>query len=258
MTDTYTIDGRTITMPVEVRRARNWVATYLVKADALRPLVAPTGLEVAQARPGKGILTLGFVEYSDTDLGEYHEFMVSALVRQHGRPPATAREMGREVRRNDVGVYIHRLPVDDGFSMDAGRGIWGYPKTMMEFSSEPSGASRRWTLRDDGKLVLSMRWNPRWFPLPRSAAPPTYTLLDGVLRRTAWESRSRGVRARPGGVALELGDHPIAAELRSLGLPKRALLAISMREMRARFSSAEVIERTGASGSSENESRASS
>jgi hypothetical protein len=253
--DAYTISGRTVTMPVEVRAAKNWIAAYSVDAESVRRLISPTGLEVAEARPGKSLVTIGFVEYTDTDLGAYHEFMVGIAVRRHDAAPATARERAREVRQNRAGVYIHHLPVDDQFSMDAGRGIWGYPKTLMDFERRDRGRSTAWTLRSAGEKVVAMRWSPRWFPMPRSAVPPTYTLLDGVLRMTPWESRPHGTRARPGGVALELGEGQIADDLRSIGLPKRALLAITVAQMRARFGSSQVIERPAKSGSSEKESQ---
>jgi hypothetical protein len=253
--ETYTIQGRTLRMPVEVRRARNWVAMFPVPFEPVRRLVAPAGLEVAQPKTGRVLITLGFVEYDDTDLGAYHEFMVSIMVRKHGRPPASQRQMSREFRRNDIGVYIHRLPVDDRFSMEAGRGIWGYPKTLMEFARSDSGGATTWSLRGGGKLSVAMRWRPRWVPLPRSAAPPTYTFLDGVLRMTAWESNARGVRARLRGVDLKLGEGELADELRSLGLPGRAFLSISVSQMRARFGSAQVID-LAAGGSSEEETGA--
>ena len=41
--------------------------------------------------------------------------------------------------------------------------------------------------------------------------------------------------ARMGGATLELGSHPMADELRSLGLPKKALLTTYMGKMSGRF-----------------------
>lgn len=257
MSDSFEIAGRTVTMPVEVRAAKNWIAAYSVDAVPVRRLVEPTGLEVAEARPGRSLVTIGFVEYTDTDLGAYHEFMVGIAVRKHDAAPATARERAREVRQNRAGVYIHHLPVDDRFSMDAGRGIWGYPKTIMTFERLDRGGSTGWRLSDAGGPVVTMRWQPRWFPLPRSAVPPTYTLLDGVLRMTPWESHPKGTRARPGGVTLELGQGQIADDLRSIGLPKRALLAISVDQMRARFGSPQVIDRVTAAETGQKESQTS-
>ena len=251
MTDTFTIDGRAVSMPVEVRRARNWVANYIVDADAARRLIAPTGLEVAEPRPGRGLVTVGVVEYDDTDLGAYHEFMVSVIVRRHDAGPATQRQRSAEVRRGRVGVYIHRLPVDDRFSLNAGRGIWGYPKTMAEFTMRNDGRSTEWTMRQDGTFVIAMRFRPGWFPIPRQAAPPTYTLMEGVLRMTPWQARPRGIRGRLRGVEMTLGEGPIADELRALGLPKKALLSLRVAEMRARFFAPQVVAGAGVSGEEE-------
>jgi hypothetical protein len=77
-------------------------------------------------------------------------------------------------------------------------------------------------------------------PLP-SRAPPSYSFADGVLRRTTWTTSSEGATGRFGGAALTLGDHPMADELRSLGLPRRALFSSSAAKMRASFDGAEVV-----------------
>lgn len=251
--ETYTIDGRTLTMPVEVRRSRNWIASFPVPLAPVERLVAPTGLEVARVRPGKALVTLGFVEYDDTDLGAYHEFMVSIMVRKHERPWTASQSVhSREFRKNDIAVYIHRLPVDDRFSMDAGRGIWGYPKTLMEFARADEGRSIGWSLRENGVEALRLRWKPRWIPMRQTKSPPTYTFGDGVLRMTTWRSQAHGVRMRPRGAELTLGQGELAEELRGLGLG-RPILSISVANMRARFGSARVIGRPE-SASSEEES----
>ncbi len=242
MAETYSIDGKTLTMPIAVRRARNWVANYTVPSAAARQLIAPTGLEVAEVRSGKALVSVGVVEYDDTDLGAYHEFMVAVIVRRHDAAPATPRQRGAEVRKGRVGVYILHLPVDDRFSMEAGRGIWGYPKTLAEFTRRTEGRTIEWTLRQDGADAVSMRFRPGWFPMPRQPAPPAYTLLDGVLRVTPWDSSPRGTRGRLRGVDITLGTGPIADDLRSLGLPKKALLSLHVPEMRATFGAATEIE----------------
>jgi acetoacetate decarboxylase len=240
--DTFDVEGRTVTMPVEVRAGRNWIATFSVDAGPVRRLIEPTGLEVAEPKRGRALVTLGFIEYADTDLGSYHEFTFSIIVRRHDAGPATARQRSAEVRRSRVGVYIHRLPVDDGFSMAAGRGIWGYPKTLMDFRESSRGGRTTWTLGEGGREALRMTWDRRWIPLPRTKTPPTYTLMDGVLRVTPWESRARGIRARPRGAELRLGEGLIADELRSLGLPAKPVLSISAADMRASFGAPQVIE----------------
>ena len=65
--------------------------------------------------------------------------------------------------------------------------------------------------------------------------PPSYSFADGILRRTLWTTSSAGVSGRFGGATLTLGNHPMADELRSLGLPKRALFSSSASLMTASF-----------------------
>ena len=69
----------------------------------------------------------------------------------------------------------------------------------------------------------------------------TYSYLDGVTRETPGEMVMTGVRYRPGGVTVRLGDHPYAAELASLGLPKRALMSSSAANVDMTFGDSRVF-----------------
>jgi len=241
--------GRTIGLPVEVRQAAQWGVQYLVPAAAAQRIVDPTGLEVTGPLPGKALMALAVCRYDDTDLDSYHEVAVSFVVRPHDAPPGpSALDRVREFATGSIGAYIHRLPVDQEFTCAAGRDIWGYPKWITTIDiDEPDPGDRRsgsgTTVRlvDDGVQVLTLTLaggGPVKLP---SQAPPSYSFRDGVLRRTPWEMTAEGVAGRPGGATLVLGDHPMADELRSLGLPKRALFSSSATHMRATFGPAEVV-----------------
>ena len=172
----------------------------------------PTGLGVVRLG-SRALFTIAVADYEDTDLGAYQEVGLIFLV------------TGPKGR----GIYVHHLPVNQEFTLAAGREIWGYPKFLTEISVETRGATMRCSLGDT--LELTVRRGVVPTPLP---TPPTYTALDGVLRLTRF--RSRGVaRARPGGARVTLGSGPIADELRSLGLPKGALASSSMAPFRASF-----------------------
>jgi len=248
----WSVLGRTVSLPIEVRRAAQWGVQYLVPAAAAQRIVAATGLEVTGPIPGRAMMALAVCRYDDTDLDSYHEVAVSFVVRTHDAPaPVSAPVRAREFASGAIGVYIHRLPVDQEFTCVAGRDIWGFPKWVTSIDiDEPSTTSPRTgtgtTVRlvDGGTHVLSLtiaaggrlRLPPR--------APPTYSFADGVLRRTTWTTSATGTTGRFGGATLTLGDHPVADELRSLGLPRRALFSSSAAQMTASFGGAEVVRRS--------------
>jgi hypothetical protein len=237
-------------VPVEVRRAAQWSAQYLVPLAAAQRIVSPTGLEATGPLPGRALVAIAVCRYDDTDLDPYHEVAVSFVVRQHDAPAgASAARRARELAGGTIGVYIHRLPVDREFSCAAGRDIWGFPKWVTSIEIDQPEPGRRGggtgmtaRLVDDGAhvLTLSVASGGR-LRLPANA-PPTYSFADGTLRRTTWTTSVEGTGGRLGGALLTLGDHPMADELRSLGLPKRALFSSSSTQMRASFDAAEVVE----------------
>lgn len=161
--------------------------------------------------------------YVDGDLGPYHEFAVSFLVRERRR----------------LGAFIHRLPVDGSFTLDAGRSIWGFPKELADFEL----SDRRCLVRQDGRLVIDVSMRPG-VPVSSFSAKTSfvaYSHLDGVTRRTPWTMPPSRLRSRPGGAVVQLGDHPIAAELRELGLPKRAVMTSSIGRLRMTFGDAQGL-----------------
>jgi hypothetical protein len=226
----FEIMGRDVTIPVEVRRARSWFASFAVPADRVGRIVAPAGLTPATIPGGRAMLSLAFVRYEDGVLDPYHEIAVAFLVADPTAPG-----------RRNKGAYIHRLPVDQEFTCAAGRQIWGFPKFVTPIEIAEELRADRATLTVDGAHALTITQR-HGFPAPmRSTAIDAFSFADGVLRRTRWELRGSGSRMRPGGATVTLGSGEIADELRSLGLPKRALMSGCIGEVAMTFQAAEVV-----------------
>ncbi|HMF83795.1 MAG TPA: acetoacetate decarboxylase family protein [Acidimicrobiia bacterium] len=231
----YTIQGHEVTVPVEVRDAGASTASFLVPAAAAQDLIGSSGLDVAEPLPGRAVCSLAFMRYLDGDLGPYHEFAVAFLVRHKGMEPASAVTKSAEVARGFIGAFIHQLPVNQEFTLEAGRCIWGFPKFLADIDLDQTGPVVRAELRHDGDHVLSLSIR-RGMTMPaRGSGLDAYSLADGVLRRTAWSMQPAGVRGRPGGAELTLGDHPIAKELRGIGLPRRAAFSSTIDHVRMQF-----------------------
>jgi hypothetical protein len=218
----YDIDGKTVTMPVEVREASAGTVAFEVDAAAAAALL-PAVFEVAEVSPGRAHLAIVVVDYRDNDLGSYLELGLMFFV--------------RPVSGGEDGTFIVRLPVDQPFTCAAGQQIWGFPKTIEQIDLDYADESVTCALRMDGELVLRVR-------LPRDAAadgemPPTpmtaYTILDGTPHATTFTQGGTGFSMGFDGVELELGTHPVAKELSSLGMSPTPAFTTWTEHMRATF-----------------------
>jgi len=227
------LDGRTVddlTFPVVVRDASLVAATFLVPPAPVAALLPAELAPVVVARRW-AMLALVVVDYRDTDLGSYHEVGTCLVVRGPGR--------------DRPGAYVHRLPVDQAFTMEAGRRLWGFPKwlTTSEVAIDGGRATCHLMDGDEHVLTLASRGLPAPLPGSRELTMDAWTKADdGVLRRTPWTMRHEGARPRPGGTTVVLGErHPMASELRALGLPKRAAFTTVVDRVTASFGPAETV-----------------
>jgi hypothetical protein len=229
----YEIQGQQVRLPVEVRDASSGNAMYMVDAAVAQTLIPGNAFKVVEPAPGQTQALLGIIDYRDNDLGDYNEVAIIFFVHP---ADATAAE---------AGTFIYKLPVNQSFTCEAGCTIWGFPKTVDQIDYSYSDDSATCRLEMDGQHVFTLS-------LPRSTqqaaaaaadtAGPTYTYINGVPHRTTFTTGGNTV-VSPGdtGIQLELGSHPIADQLRELGLPKPALMSTWNEHMRGTFEVAEKL-----------------
>jgi Acetoacetate decarboxylase (ADC) len=243
MTDTgalsqHTIAGTVLTMPIRIRQASQHVAMFSVDADAAQRMIGYSGLTVCRFRPGRAVVVLMLVHYVDGDLGPYYEYGTNVMVNPPGSNATGLRAL------QSAGAFVHHLPVDQSFTLEAGQKIWGYPKVLGDFTVR-DGRQFGFDVSVDGRLVTGMEFQPG-LPIPsvltsRKQVYRTYSHRDGVTRETVGQSWAAGVRYRAGGVRMWLGDHPYAQELAALGLPKRAFVTQSSANVAMTFGDAHEI-----------------
>ena len=237
MASQHTIAGTVLTMPVRIRKADVHLAMFSVAAESAQRLIDYSGLRVCQFRPGRAVVTLMLARYHDGDLGCYNEFGTAVMVNP---PESTARGFKA---LGDAAAFIHHLPVDQSFTLEAGRTIWGFPKIMADFivrESSPFG----FTVSEGGSLIAELEFH-RGIPIPSVRHRPqvlkTYTHADGTTREVPWEMTNSKVHIRPSGARLRLGEHPYSTELASLGLPKRPMMSGSIGHVEMTFGDATVL-----------------
>jgi hypothetical protein len=237
-TPTFVVQGQYVTVPVEVRSATMVQASWLVPATAAQNIIEYSGLRVVRMMGTLAMCSIAAVQYTDNDLGPYNEIAVAFVVEPHDGASAGSPIGG------DVTTFIHKLPVNQSFTCEAGRDVWGFPKWVADISFTQRGRKTEAVLIDDDELVLGLSVSRSPVPMPaRALEMSCYSFRDGVLRRTPWTNRVADARISPAGARLELGTrHPMAVELRSLGLPRRPIMSMSVGRLGATFGAAEVVE----------------
>jgi hypothetical protein len=232
----YTIAGKVLTMPVRIRKANLHSAIFSVPAAATQRLIDYSGLRVLEYASGRAIVMLMLVRYVDGDLGQYHEFGTAVMV----NPPGSTASGPTALLK--PAAFIHHLPVDQTFTLEAGRTIWGFPKIMADFTVA-EGKKFSFDVSSEGQLIAGIEFGRGGLPLPtrRTQVFKAYSHQAGITREIPWQMTATGMRARLGGARLRLGDHPYAKELASLDLPKRALATQSAANVEMAFGDAHAV-----------------
>ena len=211
MTDTTTwgeIQGRAITFPMEVQELRAATLLFSVPAPAAAALLPGEAFEVVEVAPGTAQLVMAACDYVRNPWGSYDELNLGFLARPTGAPPEV------------VGSFVYRMPVNQAFTCEAGNRVMGFPKTVEDLTISYTDTTGTVRLAMDGRHVLTLEF-PRVAPLapPERVAATSYSYLDGVPHATDLAMDMGTGFIDPADVLLELGDSPVADELRSLGLP---------------------------------------
>ena len=227
-TSSFDIDGRTLRYPTMFRDGHSAAGLFLVPIDRAAERLASTPFSPAMVLPGRGVCSLVCVHYTDTDCGVYHEIAVSLFV---DPPDRRGGALGlprtwRDVLSGQIATHTVLLPVTTELARDAGIQMWGFPKHLADLESERQPESIAFTWREGDQTVLRYSVPTSGDDEPDEISPPVYSLIDGQVHVSRLTQRYTGVGRRFRGGNLELGTHPIADDLRRLGVGRTPMLSI--------------------------------
>ena len=210
----WQVQDTTLRMPVVIRDAALAAAVFTCDPAAARRALAGTGLDpLVLGR--RSLATLVCVQYRDGDLGPYNEVGLLLAVRGPG---------------GGIGGHTLELPVTQEFTLEAGRDIWALPKWLAQ--CDMAFERRRTTvlLADGDTLVLAAMLRRGRVPLPLAVRGQltAFSVRQGagtLCGRTTM--RLHGLRLRPGGTRLVLGEHRMADTARALGMAGRPLCTVT-------------------------------
>lgn len=99
--------------------------SYRVSLEAIRTLL-PDGLEALTIPGGYGLATLAFFHYVDTSVGPYNEMGLAVAAYARGQ----RLRAWNPLQSTMPCMHVLDLPVTTDAAFNAGRQVWGYPKTI--------------------------------------------------------------------------------------------------------------------------------
>ena len=241
--ENYLIAGKNISFPVRVSDASMMMNAFLIDAKAAQSIIADSGFRVIELFPGKAILQLLCVDYRKNDLGDYNEGAIIFPVLTPGetKPLPFFGPISR-MAKGTLGNYVYRMPVDQSFTTHAGRYIWGFPKWVARIDIEFGEKQAHGTFYDEDELVYGISAKTGGNTVAKQQRAASLAIRDGKAWKTFGTTQGSGLTFSLGGEIPNIGDkHPLALELRALGLPKKPLFTVSMKNTSMTFAGPESV-----------------
>ena len=230
----FEIEGTNLAYPTRFREGASTAALFIVDSHVAQGLIEETGFQIAEVAPRRGILAFTCVHYTDTDCGVYEETAQAFFVRPMDRRgssvgsiPGIGRYLSswRELFTARVASYTWRLQVTTRLSQQCGLLMWGFPKEMADIDFRQRDGRVHCSLSMDGRDVFHFTTKATGKRTPAPITSSVYSIYQGAQHVSHLTQRHAETGYSLGDGTIILGDHPMADELRSLGLPKRPLLA---------------------------------
>lgn len=223
--------GARFRLPVAYHRSDGFEAILGADLGRIRDTLPTDALHPVRLSGDRAAVLVGAYRYHDVTMrtagGEtvaippYGEVLIGALVTTRPAPPILPL---LAPARFGTGGFVMALPVTTRVACDGGRAWWGLPKFVADMDFLDDEAERTLLLEEGDRRVLSLTVRPGG----RLATDLTPTRVYGVLDGTLLEVAMPGIAVRreqygPAGGTVALGDHPVADELRRLGVRGRPL-----------------------------------
>lgn len=202
----------TISCPVFYYDVTSLSAQFLASTRQVRASLPSPRIHPLRITPWHCVVLVAAFEYRDSDIGPYNEVSIAV--------PFTLDEPGPMLTGilrkppSEPNLYIRHLPVTTEIARSAGVELGGYPKFLADITFAREGPTITCRLEESGRHILSLTGREE---APRSVPRERFYLMTtraGFLLRCALVLSERSETNRPGTIQLELGDHPIAEEVR--------------------------------------------
>lgn len=211
------VGAQSIPVPVFYQDIMALSAQFLAPIAKIQALLPSPRMHPLRVTPWHGVVNIAAFEYRQCDIGPYNEVAI-ALPFVLDRPSplfvGTLSPVPPVLQ-----VFVRHLPVTTQLACDAGIQFANYPKFVADITFKQDSNSIHCQLQGGDRPILSLTapTGPLQ-PAPRSRMYPM-TRRDGYLLRSEFIAAAHDHYVGKGrDLHLDLGDHPIAQELKTLQL----------------------------------------
>lgn len=218
--------------PLAFRDVHYMALLYRADETAVQRHLHDTGLKPALYFWDKPVVAIGLIQYKESDLGAYHEIILSipvVLEDHHASHLSNWLDLYASFDKRKGGQYIIHIPVTSQVSVDGGRNLWGYPKTLEPIEHQFSKNRIHSSLDDpNGKPIMTWKGSlgsGLWIPTMNLM---TYSFMENQLMKTKVDVKAKMKWYPFANIQLSVDNNgsEMAKDVELLGLDKRKPLAV--------------------------------
>lgn len=220
------------TFPLAFQDVHYMALLYSADPTAVDKHLQNTGLKPALFFFGKPVVAIGLIQYKASDLGAYNEIILSipvVLKDHHASHLSNWLDLYAGFEKRKGGQYIIHIPVTSQLSVDGGRNLWGYPKTLEPIRHQFTQNKIESSL-DNPEGHPIMTWKGSLGPgiLIPTMNLMTYSFMENQLMKTTVDVKARMKWYPLANIQLSVDndESEMAKNVQLLGLPSKKPLAV--------------------------------
>jgi Acetoacetate decarboxylase (ADC) len=238
-----------VTLPIRYTRADVFMAIFPARYRWVRGRL-PAGLWPLWLGRDRAPIAVAAFNYLEASIDPYGEVAILVpCTRGPAAPGAVVTAM--ESLYPGFGFFVMHLPVTSELADVLGVEVWGYPKFIADIRFRRGRDDQAVHLGEGGRTILELTVEQRGVRIRDDRPFATYSTKGTRLIHTTMPTQ-KVYQAHPGSAtaSLVLGDHPISAELRALGISPRPLYSLNFLSFAAALPRGRTVGRVGGPWSS--------
>ena len=181
---------------------------------------------------GKPVVAVGLIQYKESDLGAYNEIILSIPVvmkDHHASYLSNWIDLYAGFEKKKGGQHIIHIPVTSQVSVDGGRNLWGYPKTLEPIQHQFSQSRISSSLDDqDGNPIMTWKGSLGPGIIIPTMNLMTYSFMEDQLMKTNVDVKAKMKWYPFANIQLTVDNNgsKMAEDVQLMGLDKRKPLAV--------------------------------